>query len=116
MNSGLYIAIFYLSKKHRITVGRFGIFDFTPGFYFYVGSAKRNLSARLDRHARKEKPLRWHIDYLSTKASMLGAITIEHPDRKECKIAADLAKIYKIPIPTLRSLRLQLPRPPLLHR
>lgn len=44
--------------------GRFGKFVFPAGRYIYTGSARRNFEARVARHLRKEKTLRWHIDYL----------------------------------------------------
>ncbi len=54
-------------KQHcQIQVGALGRFDFKAGYYVYSGSAKRNLKARLSRHCRKHKPLRWHIDYLTS--------------------------------------------------
>lgn len=71
---GVYIAVFYLAKQQRIPVGKLGNCDFSIGYYFYVGSAQRNLYSRIERHSRKDKTLRWHIDYLSVKADMLGAI------------------------------------------
>lgn len=48
----------------RITIGRLGKFSFPAGDYVYTGSAKTNIDARIERHLRKEKTLRWHIDYL----------------------------------------------------
>jgi Uri superfamily endonuclease len=48
----------------RVQVGRLGEFEFPAGTYVYTGSARRGLEARLARHMRAEKPLRWHIDYL----------------------------------------------------
>lgn len=48
----------------RANIGRLGSFDFPAGRYIYTGSAKRNFEARVARHLRKEKTLRWHIDYL----------------------------------------------------
>ena len=99
MDSGIYIAIFHLPKTGKITVGKPGTFNFRKGFYFYVGSAQRNLSARLERHARKKKPLRWHIDYLSAKAKMLGAITIPGPQDLECQLAKKLSNMFESPVP-----------------
>ena len=96
---GLYIAVFHLEKSRNIQAGRLGCFTFEPGFYFYVGSARKNLSARLNRHSKKEKPLRWHIDYLSVKANMLGAITIHDENITECSLARDLSKIGQVPAP-----------------
>lgn len=97
MDGGLYIAVFYLSEEQFLSVGRLGKYTFKPGYYFYVGSAKKNLSSRLKRHSLKEKPLKWHIDYLSVKAKMLGAVIIEDQERKECEIAAEMAQLFSRP-------------------
>lgn len=53
-----------LDRPLRVAVGRLGIFDFPAGDYVYTGSARRNPEARIARHLRREKTLRWHIDYL----------------------------------------------------
>ncbi len=47
-----------------LTIGRLGKFAFPAGRYIYTGSARRNFEARVARHLRREKTLRWHIDYL----------------------------------------------------
>ncbi|MFD1452379.1 GIY-YIG nuclease family protein [Oceanobacillus sojae] len=47
-----------------VTIGKLGKFNFSKGYYVYVGSAKRNIRARVDRHIQIEKKKRWHIDYL----------------------------------------------------
>ena len=99
MDSGLYIAVFYLPKDQYIQVGKLGRISFEQGFYFYVGSAQRNFSARIDRHSRKKKLLRWHIDYLSTKAEMLGAVVIPGPRKGECVLAKELAGMYELAAP-----------------
>jgi sugar fermentation stimulation protein A len=91
--------VFHLPKAHRISVGKLGRFLFRRGFYFYVGSAQRNLSARLERHSKKTKPLRWHIDYLSTKAEMLGAIMVAGPRQRECELARELARTFELAVP-----------------
>jgi sugar fermentation stimulation protein A len=96
---GLYIAIFELSDAQNVRVGKLGSFEFEAGTYFYVGSAQRNLTARVERHARQNKPLRWHIDYLSTQATMLGAIVIPGPREQECRIADELRRMYDSPVP-----------------
>jgi sugar fermentation stimulation protein A len=94
-DSGVYIAIFRLVEARDISVARLGRFHFRPGFYLYAGSAQRNLAARLERHGRKSKSMRWHIDYLSARAEMLGAITIAGPRERECEIAAELAAMFE---------------------
>jgi sugar fermentation stimulation protein A len=99
LDKGLYIAVFYLPQDRNIQVGRAFKEHFQSGYYFYVGSALRNLSARLERHSRKKKPLRWHIDYLSVKAEMLGAIVISDSRWSECEIAMELAGMYEMAVP-----------------
>jgi len=61
-----YQIIILLKQDRQIQIGALGRFDFEAGYYVYSGSAKRNLAARLARHYRKNKPLRWHIDYLTS--------------------------------------------------
>ena len=99
MDSGVYIAVFYLPRPRKVRVGKLGQFCFKKGAYFYVGSAQRNLSARLKRHSNKKKPLRWHIDYLSSKAKMLGAITIPDPRKRECELAKELGEMFEVAVP-----------------
>jgi sugar fermentation stimulation protein A len=98
-DSGIYIVCFRLPGRRRIQVGKLGRFVFEPGFYFYVGSAQKNLSARIDRHGRQRKPLRWHIDYLSTRAVMVGVITMPGPRSRECKVAKTLGAVFDLAIP-----------------
>ena len=89
-DAGIYIAVFHLAEARDISVGKLGRFGFRQGVYFYAGSAQRNLPARLERHSRKSKPMRWHIDYLSVRAEMLGAITVAAPRHRECELAGCL--------------------------
>lgn len=99
LDSGVYIAFFRLRRAQRILVGKLGAFFFESGLYLYVGSAQRNLAARIDRHARKSKPRRWHIDYLSAKADMLGVIMIDGPRETECAVAKKLAEMFELAVP-----------------
>lgn len=98
MDSGVYLAIFHLPRTQAITIGRLGRFCFRHGYYIYVGSAQRNLQARLARHARRRKPLRWQIDYLSTRTKFVGALMIRGPKNLECRLAGMLAQHYERPV------------------
>ena len=60
-----YILVLKLHKKIIIRVGRLGEILFLPGKYLYIGSGRKYLHARIKRHLRKNKRLRWHIDYLT---------------------------------------------------
>lgn len=59
----LYMIQCFLPEDQEITIGKLGTFCFLPGHYVYVGSAKRSICARVERHLKKEKKLRWHFDY-----------------------------------------------------
>ncbi|MEA3332758.1 MAG: GIY-YIG nuclease family protein [Pseudomonadota bacterium] len=76
-----------IEKNQTITVGRFGSFLFIPGSYIYSGSARRNLLARVNRHLRQEKKLRWHIDYL-LNAPTVDIIKVLVSTISECELVA----------------------------
>jgi Uri superfamily endonuclease len=77
----LYVAV---RRPIRVAVGRLGEFVFPAGHYVYSGSARRNFEARIARHLRAEKTLRWHIDYL------LGAPGVEVL-RVKCSVRGECA-------------------------
>lgn len=62
-NSGVYLLEIFNSKEFFLE--KFGI-NFRKGYYYYTGSAQKNLSSRIERHFRKEKKIHWHIDYLTS--------------------------------------------------
>lgn len=64
MNSGSYHILLKIKREKELEIGYLGRQKFQKGYYFYTGSAKKNLIQRIERHIRKEKKLRWHIDYL----------------------------------------------------
>ena len=99
LESGVYIAVLYMPRGQLIRVGQLGQLYFSQGIYFYVGSAQRNLSKRLERHNKTEKTLRWHIDYISVKVKMLGAITIPGPRELECQLAKKLGGMFELAVP-----------------
>ncbi|MFC1748631.1 DUF123 domain-containing protein [Pseudomonadota bacterium] len=84
-----YQLLIHLKKDSRITIGALGEHLFPAGYYVYTGSAKKNIAARIARHQRKEKPLRWHIDYLTThaKATVVDTQTF---CQEECKLNQSL--------------------------
>lgn len=93
MTPGVYQLDLRLDETMAIQIGRLGTFTFPAGRYIYTGSALGGLEARLSRHRRAEKTLRWHIDYFLQHARLVG-VTI-HPTtaRLECALnAATLAR------------------------
>jgi sugar fermentation stimulation protein A len=94
----VYVAVYRMGRPAWIEVGRLGRFRFERGWWLYVGSAQRAMDARLARHARPDKPMRWHVDYLSVRATMVGAIVIDAGKDRECRLAGELAGRYEAPI------------------
>jgi len=80
----------------RVSIGRLGEFDFPAGDYVYTGSARRNLEARVARHLRREKRLRWHIDYLLA-APGVTVSEVRRSDVAEC--ALNQATVGRAPVP-----------------
>jgi len=76
-----------VAEPQIITVGRLGRFEFIPGNYIYSGSALRNLLARVNRHLRKEKKLRWHIDYFLS-APAVDIVKVLVSTLSECELVA----------------------------
>ena len=88
--NALYVVATRVPRRLEITVGALGPVTFERGWYAYVGSARRGRDARVARHFRREKPLRWHADYLFTKAPPRRAWLVDGP-LTECELAGALA-------------------------
>lgn len=65
----------------------------------YVGSAKKNLTRRIERHQRLRKNLFWHIDYLREAADLVTALPIRTADDLECTLAWAVEKIAQWLVP-----------------
>ena len=76
-----------LTRDKNIAVGALGIIHFKKGYYAYVGSAMNSIEKRVERHLRKEKKLRWHIDYLLKEAKVEKIYYKESQEKEECRIA-----------------------------
>lgn len=80
-----YQLLIEVPRPLRCTIGRLGTFDFAPGRYVYTGSAKRNFEARIARHLRQDKTLRWHIDYLLMVPGV-RIVEVKRSRRAECAL------------------------------
>ena len=96
---GSYLLVLRLDKGVSLSVGKMGRVSFEKGHYIYVGSARRGLSRRIDRHLRKRKTFFWHIDYLRNEADKVTAIPIRSGFDDECDLATDLAAVTEGSVP-----------------
>ncbi|MFC1970726.1 DUF123 domain-containing protein [Chloroflexota bacterium] len=90
---GTYALVIVLGIELRLRIGKLGIFNLSPGYYVYVGSALGGLSGRLARHLRSEKNLHWHIDYLRQQAGVTEIWYAIGRDKLECKWNAILTNL-----------------------
>ena len=84
---GSYLLVVRLDKKRAVKVGALNTLRFRAGYYLYVGSAMKHLTARINRHQRKGKKPHWHIDYLTEIADHVLPIPVRSSQRLECAIS-----------------------------
>ncbi len=106
MNSGSYQLSISVRRPVSILVGSLGEVTFAAGDYVYTGSAMRNLAARVARHQKTSKKLRWHIDYLLNDPEVwitdIGIFPSEN--REECdRNLALIASGATVPVPRFGS-------------
>lgn len=69
---GTYVLVMQALSPCVVEAGRLGCRELPTGWYLYVGSAfgVGGVAARCSRHARTDKPLRWHVDYLRRRLEL----------------------------------------------
>ena len=81
-----YAFVFRIESQFTCTIGKLGTHRIFSGFYVYVGSARNGILNRVQRHVRKNKTVRWHIDYLtiSEQCQPCGALMLSR--HSECAL------------------------------
>ncbi len=93
-NCGVYLLMIQLAEPLRLPISSLDNAILRPGWYMYVGSAKKHLHQRIARHKRAHKHAHWHIDYLTMAASSAPqAYPISTRKDLECELAKDAAHI-----------------------
>lgn len=100
---GAYLLILRLPRTKRLKCGKLGTILFRKGFYIYVGSARKSLSKRVQRHQRLTKKQFWHIDYLRASAEFFAALPIRTEDDVECELAGTVREFAECEIPRFGS-------------
>ena len=98
---GTYALVLSAAACQKVAVGRLGTLTAEPGFYLYVGSAlgPGGLAARVGRHCRREKTLRWHVDYLRTVTRIVEVWYATGKSHRECRWAAALGRMPRASVP-----------------
>jgi Uri superfamily endonuclease len=95
---GAYILQIDIAESVWVTIARKPPMELAAGRYLYCGSAKGpgGLRARLARHMRRGKSVRWHIDQLTERGIVISSWIV--PNGRECALVAMLGAL-PMPIP-----------------
>lgn len=93
---GSYVILLHVGERQTLSIGRLGDRVAEPGWYLYVGSADRGLSARVARHLRLRKRRHWHIDHLRPAADRVVALPIRSSRHEECDVARTIGRLYPV--------------------
>jgi Uri superfamily endonuclease len=88
----LYVVAAWVPRRETMVVGALGPVTFARGWHAYVGSARHGRDARVARHRRVAKPLRWQADYLFSKHPATRAWLFDTP-LVECELATRLCAL-----------------------
>lgn len=84
---GAYLLLIRLWRDRTLDVGSLGAVRFPRGNYVYIGSGMGGLGARVERHLRRDKKVKWHIDGFLAVATATGAVLFPSVRRNECALA-----------------------------
>lgn len=90
INSGIYVLEILAKENFSVGIKKFADRIFSAGYYYYVGSAQKNLKQRLTRHLSKKKIIHWHIDHItSINTNSIKSIFLSTGSTKnlECELA-----------------------------
>ena len=99
---GTYTIIVDCGFEGYLAFGRLGRAKILRGRYLYTGSAlgrgATSLERRLERHGKRWKRRKWHIDYLTSKRGCLvsGAVYVESKRKLECKVNQAISKGFNL--------------------
>ncbi|MCS7125552.1 MAG: GIY-YIG nuclease family protein [Aigarchaeota archaeon] len=97
---GVYILLLEITRELRVNIGSLGEITLSPGEYIYIGSGQKDVEKRVMRHFKKEKKIKWHIDYLLSSDSCKIREAIIYPLNREyeCKISNLALELGSTPI------------------
>ena len=98
---GAYLLLIELAAPLALDIPSLGAATLPPGRYAYGGSAygPGGLRARIGRHLRRDKALRWHIDRLTAAGRAIGLRAV--PGGRECDLVRGLLDLpgTSVPLP-----------------
>ena len=97
---GVYVLLMKSLIEFDLNIGMLGRHRIPRGYLIYVGSGLNGLLNRIDRHFRREKKIKWHIDYLTVNPNIVifNAIYAETREKMECIVSEEIFKSGFTPI------------------
>ena len=89
---GTYTLLLACKRPFKVRIGKLGMTKIEKGNYLYTGSALGkgavSLEQRVARHRRRNKRVKWHVDYLTVRQEIrvVNVICIGVNKRLECQI------------------------------
>ena len=89
---GTYTLLLACKRPFELRIGKLGRVRLKKGHYLYTGSAlgagAASLEKRVARHRRRNKRVKWHVDYLTVRCEIIvvNAICLHANKRLECQI------------------------------
>lgn len=102
VNKGIYILEMSITSQTQIGIKKFRNIRLEKGYYYYAGSAQKNLYHRVSRHFRKDKIVHWHIDHLTTQPGIKleSSLIIPYAEKEiEWELAYNLENYFDCSIP-----------------
>lgn len=101
INSGTYLLEIFASEPFQVDIENFSGRVFPAGYYYYSGSAQKNLIARVERHQQETKNVHWHIDHLtSIPTNKIKTVFLFENAKKnfECEVIRELTENFRLRI------------------
>ena len=89
---GTYTLLLACKRPFKLRIGKLGLTKVERGHYLYTGSALGtgavSLEQRIARHRKRNKHVKWHVDYLTVhhEITVVNVICTEINERLECQI------------------------------
>ncbi len=105
---GAYALLIKLSRRLNLPIARLHRPTLASGLYVYCGSARGpgGLAARVGRHLRRDKAIRWHVDHLTRAGRVLDVLCFPQapgascePSQSECDIAQRYLQLPGVSMP-----------------
>ena len=96
---GAYALLIHLPRSLTVQIARLRNPTFAAGHYVYCGSARGpgGLAARVGRHLRRGKSIRWHVDHLTENGQVLDVLCA--PDGAECELVRRIGRMPGVGTP-----------------